>query len=54
MVAIHEYLITIPPDKKTQNDDLGTRIAKTLINEIVKLKRDEIWDCYQVIEQHPQ
>lgn len=53
MVAIHEYLVTIPLDKKTQNDDLGTRIAKTLINEIVKLKRNDIWDYYQVIEQHP-
>lgn len=50
MVAIHEYLVTIPLDKKTQNDDLGTRIAKTLINEIVKLKRNDIWDYYQVIE----
>jgi len=52
MVAIHEYLITIT-DKKTQNDDLGTRIAKTLINEIVKLKQEHIWDYYHVIEQHP-
>ena len=54
MVAIHEYLVTIPLDKKSQNDDLGTRIAKTLVNEIVKLKRNEIWEYYQVIEQHPQ
>lgn len=54
MVAIHEYLVTIPLDKKTQNDDLGTRIAKTLINEIVKLKRNDIWEYYQVIEQHPE
>lgn len=53
MVAIHEYLVTIT-DKKTQNDDLGTRIAKTLINEIVKLKREHIWDYYHIIEQHPQ
>ena len=52
MVAIHEYLVTIPLDKKSQNDDLGTRIAKTLVNEIVKLKRNEIWEYYQVIEQH--
>lgn len=54
IVAIHEYLVTIPQDKKTQNDDLGTRIAKTLINEIVKLKRNDIWDYYQVVEQHPK
>ena len=53
MVAIHEYLVTIPLDKKSQNDDLGTRIAKTLVNEIVKLKRNEIWEYYQVIEAHP-
>ena len=41
-------------NKSLENDDLGTRIAKTLINEIVKLKREHIWDYYHIIEQHPQ
>lgn len=38
LVAIHEYLVTIDHDNKTQNDDLGVRIVKTLVNEVVKLK----------------
>lgn len=53
LVSIHEYLVTIDSNK-TQNDDLGTRIAKTLINEIVKLKKDAIWDNYNVIQNHPK
>jgi hypothetical protein len=27
--------------------------VKTLINEIVKLKGDKIWESYEVIRQHP-
>lgn len=54
LVAIHEYLVTINHDNKTQNDDLGVRIVKTLVNEVVKLKQEKIWESYAVIENHPQ
>lgn len=54
LVAIHEYLTSINNDNKSQNDDLGIRIVKTLINEVVKVKKNQIWDSYKVIEQHPQ
>lgn len=54
LTSIHEYLVTIDHDKKSQNDDLGVRIVKTLVNEIVKLKRGKVWDSYDVIELHPQ
>ena len=40
LVAIHEYLSAIDHDNKSQNDDLGIRIVKTLVNEVVKLKKD--------------
>lgn len=39
LVAIHEYLASIGANR-SNNDDLGMRIAKTLVNEIVKLKKD--------------
>ena len=54
LVAIHEYLAVIDHENKTQNDDLGIRIVKTLVNEVVKLKKEEIWKPYKVIEDHPQ
>jgi len=39
LVAIHEYLVVVDHDKNTQsqNDVLGIRIVKTLVNEVVKL-----------------
>jgi hypothetical protein len=52
LVAIHEYLVVIDHDNKSQNDDLGIRIVKTLVNEVVKLRREAIWQSYSVIENH--
>ena len=49
LLAIHEYLVTINHDNKTSNDEMGIRIVKTVINELVKLKRDSIWEPYRVI-----
>lgn len=53
LVSIHEYLVIIDHNNRSQNDDLGIRIVKTLINEIVKLKGESIWQSYTVIENHP-
>lgn len=52
LVAIHEYMVSIDHENKSQNDDLGIRIVKTLINEVVKLKKDEIWGAYEVVKNH--
>jgi len=54
LVAIHEYLCSInnASGKGATNDDLGTRIAKTLINEVVKLKRNDIWTYYEQVKRH--
>lgn len=43
LLAIHEYLISVGNDNKSNNDDLGMRIAKTLVNETVRLKKEGIW-----------
>jgi len=51
LVAIHEYLSTIGAEKSNM-DEQGMRISKLLINEIVKLKKDEIWPYYEIIEKH--
>jgi hypothetical protein len=31
---------------------MGIRIVKTVINELVKLKRESIWEAYRVIQCH--
>ena len=52
LLSVHEYLVTIDFEKKQSSDEMGTRVVKTVINELVKLKRDAIWDAYQVIDAH--
>src|SRR3569833_4102844 len=54
LLAIHEYLIVINHENKTQNDEMGIRIVKTVTNELVKLKRESIWEAYRVIQCHSQ
>ena len=53
LLSIHEYLIIIDHENKTQNDEMGVRIVKTVTNEIVKLKKEDIWQHYEVVQQHP-
>lgn len=53
LLAIHEYLVSVGNQQASSNDDLGLRIAKTLINETVRLKKESIWDHFAVVEQHP-
>lgn len=31
---------------------MGIRIVKTVVNELVKLKREKIWEAYSVIQCH--
>ena len=52
LIVIHEYLVVIDHDNKTTNDEMGIRIVKTLVNELVKVKGRSIWDSFKVIEQH--
>ena len=47
---IHEYLIIIDHDNKSANDEMGIRIVKTLVNELVKVKGKQVWDAYKIIE----
>jgi cytoskeleton-associated protein 5 len=49
LIAIHEYLVVVNHENKTQNDEMGIRIVKTVTNELVKLKREAIWEPYKVI-----
>lgn len=39
-------------DEKSQNDEMGIRITKTVINELVKIKGEQIWESYSLVERH--
>jgi hypothetical protein len=52
LLSIHKYLIIINNDKKTPNQDIAITTAKTLLNEIIKIKRDEIWKDYADIRKN--
>lgn len=53
LLVIHEYLQEIDDLNKSRNDEMGSRICKTVVNELVKLKFDQIWDDYRVVEDSP-
>ena len=52
LLVIHEYLLAINHDEKSQNDEMGIRITKTVVNELVKIKGEQIWDSYKLVERH--
>jgi len=52
LLAIHEYLLTKPNSHTSKSDEVGIRITKTIVNELVKLKRDSIMDYYGAVESH--
>jgi hypothetical protein len=54
LVAVHEYLAVVDHNSKSQNDELGIRICKTLINEVVKLRKNKVQEAHAaVIVDHP-
>ena len=52
LIVIHLYLISLDHENKTSNDEMGIRIVKTLVHEMVKVKQHSIMDAYKVVERH--
>jgi len=52
LLVIHLYLISIDHERKTSNDEMGIRIVKTLVHEMVKIKQHSILESYRVVENH--
>jgi len=52
LICIHLYLISINHEAKTSNDEMGIRIVKTLVHEMVKVKKHAILESYKVVERH--
>ena len=49
LICIHLYLISIDHENKSNNDDMGIRIVKTLVHEMVKIKKHSILEQYRVV-----
>ena len=54
LLCLHEYLLSNPTSltSKQPNDEIGTRIVKTLVNELVKAKGEAIWEDYKPVADH--
>ena len=49
---MHKYLLLINHENKSPNDEMGIKTAKTIINEFVKIKKESIWESYNVVRAH--
>ena len=52
LLVIHEYLAAVDHSAKTQNDEMGIRMVKTVVNELVKIRKEQIWEAYRIVEVH--
>ena len=52
LITIHLYMIAIDHEKKSSNDEMGIRIVKTLVHEMVKDKKQAILKSYAIVERH--
>eukprot|EP01022_Parablepharisma_sp_SALTPOND_P032949 TRINITY_DN878_c0_g1_i1.p1 TRINITY_DN878_c0_g1~~TRINITY_DN878_c0_g1_i1.p1 ORF type:complete len:2064 (+),score=290.39 TRINITY_DN878_c0_g1_i1:8288-14479(+) len=48
LLTMHDYLLENPssPQPRSQNDEIGIRVIKTIVNELVKFKKEHIWEDY--------
>lgn len=49
MVSMHEYLSEPNP-----TDDAGAKTIKTILQELVKLQQEQVWDAYEAVRRHEQ
>ena len=51
LLAMHEYLIE--HRGSTAADEIGNKTIKTILNELVKLEGERIWEAYEAVRRHP-
>lgn len=49
LIAMHEYLVG---SKLSSSEDVGSKIIKTILTEIVKLQGPGVWEAYEDIKRH--
>ena len=51
LLKSHLYLIEFANNSQT-SEDIGVKTIKTILNELVKLQQEKIWESYRVIQGH--
>ena len=51
LLAMHEYLTH--NRSSYSSDEMGTKTIKTILNELVKLKGESIWESFEMVRKHP-
>lgn len=46
LIRSHLYLIEFAQDNSKISDDIGIKTIKTILNELVKLYGEKIWEYY--------
>ena len=52
LLKCHEYLTSFNYDAVKQNEDVGAKTFKTIVNELVKVLGEGIWDPYMAVRDH--
>ena len=50
LLAMHEYLIQ--HRNVSASDEIGNKTIKTILNELVKLEGERIWEAYESVRRH--
>jgi len=55
LLKSHLYLVEFGADPTKLGEDIGIKTIKTILNELVKLYKERIWEFYaKSIQNHPQ
>ena len=54
LLKSHLYLVEFAGDASKVSDDIGIKTIKTILNELVKLYKERIWEFYGVVQNHSQ
>lgn len=53
MLKSHLYLTEFNNASNPMGDDIGIKTIKTILNELVKIFKERIWEFYAVVQNHP-
>lgn len=53
LLKSHLYLIQFANETNKASDDIGIKTIKTILNELVKLYKEKIWEFYGTVQSHP-
>ena len=52
LLKSHVYLAEFTTDPSKISEDMGIKTIKTILNELVKIYQDKIWEHYKILQGH--